>query len=85
MMAAYTHRNGETELPTIDGDFWFRGKRGDETWTWHVSVSLQDSLNRGPRVSGVFMGRWDDDDPLSIYEGQWWGPIPDDVPPWDEQ
>lgn len=63
----YAHRNGETEPPTEQGNYWFKGVllfldrpgREREETTLIVNVSSDFVLDK--------------------YDGQWWGPI---VPPW---
>lgn len=73
----YSHRNGETELPTEAGRYWFQGIAGGERYegTNLVGEALAGNLcAEGPGES-----LYDD---VKNWTGQWWGPI---VAPWDSQ
>ena len=88
----YEHRNGETEPPTIAGEYWFDGviasdNKNDPKW-YGVGKRLQEKL-LAERYSdgsidfeyGEYMdGRGALFDPWQLV-GRWWGPI---VPPWEE-
>ena len=79
----YSHRNGETEPPTIVGWYWFRGNvlssyRGEVPYSG--SVTILDSVyeDRGLCVIST------NESPTSNIEkwqGQWYGPI---VAPWED-
>lgn len=74
----YSHRNGEAEAPTINGDFWFDGHDDDGKETKAKLLVTEDS-------SGRFALLFDTKDRRSIYRlshltGKWWGPV---TPPWD--
>lgn len=66
----YTHRNGETEPPTVKGNYWFKGillfidspGREREETSLVVNVSLDFMLDK--------------------YVGRWWGPV---MPPWENK
>lgn len=72
----YSHRNGETEPPTVRGYYWFKGiimRYGDpqdiadlKTVEW-----LGDC--------GVIVNE-ESDDFLADTKGQWYGPV---TPPWE--
>lgn len=76
----YSHRNGESEQPTVNGWFWFDGT--------HPTLGI--IMKRPILVES------DGDDPACVFwygatddaneacadgwlHGQWWGPV---VPPW---
>lgn len=74
---SYSHRNGETEPPTMAGMFGFRHSAGKRGW-------IVDVVERHGKFERVMDYMDDDDDStLSIedFDGQWWGPI---TGPWDE-
>jgi hypothetical protein len=73
------------DTPSSGGTFWFDGWCDGKPYRDKVTVISDDSLGRGPRVFYPDMGYWDDSDSITIWVGQWWGPIPELVPPWDEQ
>ncbi len=73
----YTHRNGETEPPTIyEQDYWFRCNNkkdpddGPEDGLVYLSIKSDHSIydHMGERYS------------LDNMTGQWWGPV---TPPWE--
>lgn len=66
----YTHRNGETDAPTVDGAYWFDGFRTQPSGN---RIHVMDILKR---IDGVIERH---DAPAS-WDGQWWGPI---VAPWE--
>lgn len=77
----YSHRNGETELPTEEGRFWLKGnvvvrQIVDEHIQYASLVSIY-------KRSGwrVILEDYGSRTNLKKCDGQWWGPI---VPPWDE-
>ena len=57
----YSHRNGETEPPTVNGWYWYYH---EDDWygMYHVTG---DRYELGP-ISGVLSEE---------FEGQWWGPV----------
>jgi hypothetical protein len=81
----YTHRNGETEPPTVPGEYWFDGailadggyyKTGTK---WRDQVYVSNS-EHGLQVEFQYYEDWDQFSPWQVV-GRWWGPI---VPPWEE-
>lgn len=72
----YSHRNGETELPTIIGYFWFSGDvRG---YPVAEQVTVMQHIGRGHlMVIGAEPSSF-----IGDFEGQWYGPI---VAPWESQ
>lgn len=75
----YSHRNGETELPTMNDYFWFNGVDFEGLETKGKALIVEDS-------SGRFV-LFDFKNRLSMYRlteltGQWYGP---EVAPWDSQ
>jgi hypothetical protein len=74
----YSHRNGETEPPTVEGRYWFDGKVDGELYR---GLTVAGSQYEDVRIwPDTYMG-WN---ALSdfAFEGQWWGPV---TPPWDAQ
>lgn len=77
----YSHRNGETEPPTVEGWYWFWGKhigwvkRGDfpnRKDILHVdSVGNTRYWKRGTAYPRGM--------PVTDVVGKWWGPLPE---PW---
>lgn len=82
MKQQYSHRNGETEPPTIlEHHYWFKGDEGsgydDEGPLVFVMPAEKDI---GPYIySDCYEvgGRV----PIADMQGQWWGPV---LPPWAE-
>ena len=75
----YTHRNGETEVPTKPGKYWFRG----EVTLWSGSINLQlalDCIEQGGRIL-AWEERSQEHIAVKQLAGQWWGPV---VPPWGQ-
>lgn len=62
--ATYSHRNGETEAPTLMGKYWFLGWRTNMGTSTRVMDTL-DLWSDG-RIYG---------DSIDAYAGQWWGPV----------
>ena len=77
-MPVWKHRNGETELPTIEGWYWFEGRktRHPKRMNRRVMVPVWQG-NDGLRA------RYDSmrSDTVDKFTGQWWGPV---TPPWEE-
>jgi hypothetical protein len=75
---AYSHRNGETEAPTVAGRYWFKGKIDDRQFEYITAVTH--------RPTDEWMA-WDDAEFIQDYVeirrfvGQWWGPV---VTPWEQ-
>ena len=75
----YTHRNGETTPPTVDGYYWFvgqvvkpgqvRGKHHREVGKVYAFQAPAPFLISGKRVT------------VKNCAGQWWGPL---LPPWED-
>lgn len=69
-MEQYSHRNGETEPPTIDeGYFWFH--TDDSVIQPHGMIHIFD----GACFEDGKM--WD----IAELTGRWWGPV---TPPWEK-
>lgn len=71
----YSHRNGESEPPTMAGHYWFKGRRSRWKIQHLLWVVMVDKHSYGVVVSSDMCI------PVSEYEGQWWGPI---QPPWEQ-
>lgn len=72
--SAYSHRNGETDAPTIPGTYWFKGTvnwwyRGALTTTNSDCTAAWDDTTNHPSFLDI-----------SCHLGQWWGPI---AAPWE--
>lgn len=77
----YSHRNGETELPTTEGHYWFLGKHSKRARDFpnrrdilHVNSGGMTKYHK-PRTAYARMM------PATELIGQWWGPVP---PPWED-
>lgn len=79
-MTTYAHRNGETEPPTIEGSFWFKGKLHHHDYS-HDVAGLE-TISRHWRTTKLFVDGEECAHYLEEAEGQWWGPV---VPPWSAQ
>lgn len=71
----YSHRNGEADVPTITGYFWYIGVAGDEQYADLLTVMKYRDADRL-----VIMGA-DTKDPEE-FKGRWYGPV---LPPWQAQ
>jgi hypothetical protein len=85
----YTHRNGETEPPTIEGMYWFRGKGRSEFGYGPTTIECEGrTWVRFSELDGAIYGPFvsiEGNELLQIgleVEGQWYGPI---VPPWEDE
>lgn len=79
-MMTFSHRNGETDLPTEVGHYWFRGMAGDEPYAGQATILqfvVVDAYEKRLGVIGV-----EATSILSRFKGQWWGPE-DETPPWE--
>ncbi len=74
---SYDHRNGETEMPTIQGWYWFRGRVDDWDESGLVKVNEPNDAFPTRIISPQWIYGWMKAD---SFIGQWWGPI---VAPWD--
>lgn len=74
----YSHRNGETQLPTIQGWYWFKGIAMGERY--EGSVIVGEAIAGNLCVEGS--GESSFGDIREWGHGQWWGPI---VPPWNKR
>lgn len=73
----YSHRNGETELPTVAGWFWLKGGITDD---WQEEMFVLVRKERSKKVEWrAYTVAWE---PLLLAElqGQWWGPV---QAPWE--
>lgn len=75
----YTHRNGETEAPTVPGKYWFDGS----AILWTGEIKLRQALDAIGRDSRILV--WEERSlehlPVAQFSGQWFGPI---VAPWEQ-
>ena len=74
---SYTHRNGETEAPTIPGQYWFTGHCQGEKIKEIIPVIAENNTFCAWRP--VFGDGWFERS--EHFNGQWWGPI---VAPWEQ-
>lgn len=79
MSQVYSHRNGETELPTVPGWYWFDGVG---TWrqTPPETISKRPVLVEQDEEGSLiaWYGAYDDANyacVLNWLRGQWYGPI----------
>lgn len=66
---AYSHRNGETEAPTVPGKYWFDGIRTHKAGV----VSVADIVNVDEDGEIDATAYWTS--PVLAWDGKWWGPI----------
>jgi hypothetical protein len=82
-MKLFSHRNGETEPPTEEGEYWFRGRVLNRPVAQRVHVSAWRFGNGREelRISNPFL---DDGNEMEMYkcDGRWWGPV---HPPWESE
>lgn len=71
----YSHRNGETEPPTVEGYYWY--VEDDDTPGKHNDSAGVAYMLHGGDCVGTF-GRVRH---TSQLPGKWWGPV---IPPWQE-
>jgi hypothetical protein len=81
----YSHRNGETELPTIEGLYWFReGNEGGSVVrvSWQEEIPDEDIFEGYPAHFEVWVIGSEVDLTFSQLDDntQWWGPL---MPPWE--
>lgn len=72
----YTHRNGETEAPTVPGKYWLKGSCLSYAIADLIPVIAEDDHLCAWRPywgEGWF-------ERMEHFTGQWWGPI---VAPWE--
>lgn len=68
MSAQYTHRNGESTPPIIEGKFNFFGKRyGKPIGAKNIKVDVESHF-------GILSVMEDYPVGFEHYEGRWWGP-----------
>lgn len=67
----YTHRNGETDAPTVPGNYWFNGQCDGDIKEmlpvisdWHGGV-----LAWRPMYGDGWYEK------IARFTGQWWGPV----------
>lgn len=89
MNQLYSHRNGETEPPTISGRYWLKGHMPqgtkDEPWGYdfgeHEDVPYEIDAERGMiDLDGTCYRK-----PIFAFVGQFWGPVQMPVPPWKSE
>jgi hypothetical protein len=87
----YTHRNGETEPPTVPGEYWFdgavvydKGPLSAFSLGTHIRDQVKVEQPRWAQEPGLLVELpWGDlPEYFSPWQvvGRWWGPI---VPPWE--
>jgi len=69
----YTHRNGETETPTVKGSYWFKG-----TCNTYAQLEIAFMIDFVGDLIYIGNGPYR----LAAFTGQWWGPI---LPPWESE
>lgn len=74
MPTLYSHRNGETEPPSVEGRFWFKGMLDKIPSTGIVAINAGWQTTCWPD----WIEGWS---PPDDFQGQWWGPV---TPPWNE-
>lgn len=82
----YSHRNGETEPPTVRGCYIYQGKiikpgqvRGSYHRTCGLVIGASDDLRF--RIGNLGFGRGGEAVCVRDCSGQWWGPI---TLPWEK-
>lgn len=75
----YWHRDGSTEVPTIEGWYWFNGKLDGREARGLVKVNRPDASFPTRTVSPQWIDGWLEAELLS---GQWYGPL---VAPWQDE
>jgi len=77
-MDSYSHRNGETEPPTVAGWYWFESNV-TPLRTGVLRVYIEDNE---PMVNVTFIkDGYSKHMSAASEDGQWWGPL---VPPWGD-
>jgi hypothetical protein len=81
---AYTHRNGETEAPTVPGKYWFKGRCHARDLADLTPVMVTDDpeiLAYNVEILAWLPG-WDGGqfEDIKWFAGQWWGPV---SAPWE--
>lgn len=85
MNTQYRHRNGETDLPGLPGEYYFSGVSfvdlGHYSAYRHFRAKVQ--ITESYKVSVPY---YDDFEVCSLWqmEGRWWGPREEDDGPWTE-
>lgn len=74
----YSHRNGESVPPTIEGLYWFKGTINRYGDPQDIADLKTVEFRNG---TGIIVNE-EGDDFLFEAQGQWYGPI---VPPWEVQ
>jgi hypothetical protein len=74
----FSHRNGETDEPTVAGYYWFVGKLHHAGY-FHVVKDLIEIIGAYPTNELIYDGE-ECRHVMGDFEGEWYGPI---VPPWD--
>lgn len=82
MSETYSHRNGESEPPTItDEYFWLdRDEEDDVFWREIVYImpGFDDVMPYIQDFDGFDLRTW----AVTDLQGRWWGPV---TPPWEEE
>lgn len=77
MCKRWSHRNGETEPPTMEGEYWFRqwdGGPHDIVLVYEVMVI--DKPDGYIELVG-FNSASQEESPIEDFLGEWYGPIPE--------
>lgn len=84
MSAEYTHRNGESDPPTVEGRYWFRGSENDfpedDPGNWIEGI-FDVTLEKYGAQSWWQMDGEGHVLSVSDMAGKWWGPV---MPPWNK-
>lgn len=71
----YSHRNGETEPPTIYEEYyWYQATEAEITHDGCYYIYPYFDEDDPARVAG------NDGKPIADMDGRWWGPV---TPPWE--
>lgn len=82
MSQTYSHRNGETEPPTVEGTYWFRGKIHHRDYAHDVAgLKVVSEHWRYEGHEHWLVESEECEDRLKDAEGQWWGPV---EAPWQD-
>lgn len=80
----YDHRNGETEVPTVEGRYWFKGRCYARDIADLTPVTIIDNPEILPHSVEImaWLPGWDGGkfEDIKWFAGRWWGPVQD---PWE--
>lgn len=72
----YSHRNGETEPPTIEG-WYFLKQHGNAKWAANPAHPLVLVMTMNHELE---VWTWGKETPVKDIKARWWGPV---TLPWD--